>query len=147
MDSLLFKRPCILIQDLQQSLSLYQDVLGFKLTYQSPAGEDSYLYKLFNLPAKATITFASLDSPTQDRALALTEVKNVDPSFFQPPSRVALVTQVDSVETVIKQVQNLDLTVLPLNQFKTESKLKFSEQGIHDFDGNLLVLYSCDRPG
>ena len=146
MDSLLFKRPCILIQDLQRSLTLYEDILGFKLTYQSLAGQDSYLYKLFQLPTQATINFASLDSPNQARALALTEVKNIDASFFQPQARVAMVTQVDSVKQVVEQVQKLELPVLPANHFETESQLQFTEQGIQDFDGNLLVLYSCDRP-
>ena len=147
MDHLLFKRPCILVRDLQRSLRLYQDVLGFSLTYQSPAGQDSYLYKLFDLPAEADITFASLDAPDQPRALALTEVKNIDPSYFHPPGRVALVTQVDSVSEVIEKLKPLSLKILPPNQFETESNLKFTEQGIQDFDGNLLVLYSCDRPG
>ena len=147
MDRLLFKRPCLLVQDLSRSLSLYQDILGFTLTYQSPADSDSYLYTLFNLPSEATVTFAAFDAPDQPRALALTEVKNIDANYFSPPARVALVTQVDSVADIIEDISALSLKVMPPNHFETESNLKFTEQGIHDFDGNLLILYSCDRPG
>ena len=146
MEDLLIKRPCILVHDLARSLTLYQDILGFQPSYQSPAGPDSYLYKLFNLPATAKLTFASCDTPTTPRALALTEVKNISLSFFQAQSRVALVTQVQSVPEVIDAIQKLNLKVLPANQFQTESKLTFTEQGIEDFDGNLLVLYSCHPP-
>ena len=142
MENLLIKRPCILVQDLVRSLTLYQDILGFQLTYQSPAGPDSYLYTLFSLPSTAQITFASCDTPTQQRALALTEVKKVPASFFHPLARIALVTQVQSVEETIAQIQTLNLKILPPNQFQTQTQQTFTEQGIQDFDGNLIVLYS-----
>ena len=142
MEDLLIKRPCVLVQDLARSLTLYRDILGFQPTYQSPAGSDSYLYKLFNLPKTAKLTFASCDTPTSPRALALTEVKHIDPAFFSPQSRIALVVQVQSVEAIIPKIQALQLKILPPNQFQTESKRMFTEQGIQDFDGNRLILYS-----
>ena len=144
MEDLLIKRPCILVQDLARSLTLYRDILGFQIGYQSSADPGSYLYTLFNLPATAQITFASCNTPTAQRALALTEVKNIDPAFFTPQARVALVTQVHSVQNMIAQIQALNLTVLPPNTFQTETKLAFTEQGIHDFDNNLIMLYSCE---
>ena len=143
MEELLIKRPCILVQDLQRSLKLYQDSLGFAPTYTSQASPDSYLYKLFEIPSTAALTFVSLDTPTEKRALAITEVKHIDPSFFKSKSRIALVTQVKSVPEIIAKIKSLELSILPQNQFQTEAGQTFIEQGIQDFDGNRIVLYSC----
>lgn len=145
MEELLIKRPCILVQDLERSLTLYQDILGFQPTYRSAASPESYLYKLFDLPSTAQLTFVSCDTPQSERALAITEAKNLDPEFFLTPARIALVTQVKSVPEIIAKIQPLNLPVLPPNQFQTQSGSTFIEQGIQDFDGNKLVLY-CSSP-
>lgn len=144
MEDLLIKRPCILVQDLARSLTLYQDILGFQVGYQSPADPGSYLYTLFNLPATVEITFASCNTPTAQRALALAEVKNIDPAFFLPQPRVALVTQVHSVQTIIAKIEALNLKVCRPNYFQTETNMAFTEQGVHDFDHNLIMLYSVE---
>lgn len=144
MEELLIKRPCILVQDLARSLRFYQDILGFQVGYQSPAAPQSYLYTLFDLPSTAQVTFASCNTPTDERVLALTEVKNIDPAFFLPQPRIALVTQVKSVDAILPQIEALNLRVLPPNHFQTENKLTFTEQGIYDFDNNLIMLYSCE---
>ena len=140
MADLLIKRPCLLVQDLARSLTLYQDILGFKMTYQSSADPGSYLYTLFELPAEAQLTFASLDSASDQRVLALTEVKGISlPLSRQPTS--ASVIQVDGLTHVISEAEKLGLTYYKPNIFSTRSQTQFTEQVLIDFDGHRLVLY------
>ena len=58
--SLHLKRPCLLVADLDRSLTLYRDCLGFRLDYVGEADADSYLYKVFQLPAEAKMRFAAV---------------------------------------------------------------------------------------
>ena len=140
MTELLIKRPCLLVADLARSLLLYQDILGFKLTYQSAANPGSYLYTLFELPAEAALTFASLDSEADERVLALTEVKGVSlPELTQP--RSASVIQVRGLSEAIARAEGLGLRTYPPNTFSTRPQVQFTEQVLIDFDGHRLVLY------
>ncbi len=138
---LLIRRPCLTISNLERSLTLYQDILGFKLTYSSKASSDSYLYSLFNLPPEAEITFASLDSPHEPRVLALTEVKGIKLSPPNMSYSCALVIQVNQLKNKIEQVKKLNLEVIKPNTFTTENNLNFTEQTFRDFDGHPLLLY------
>lgn len=134
------KRPCLLVSDLERSLKIYRDILGFRLDYQSPADSDSYLYTVFALPATASLTFAAFSTPNESRALALAEVKGIDLPLPQPPYRAGLVVQVDSLDTILAQWQALELPICPPNHF-TASDRRFTEQGVYDCDRHLLILY------
>ncbi len=140
MADLLIKRPCLLVQDLARSLTLYQDILGFRLTYQSLADPGSYLYTLFDLPAEATVTFASLDSDMDQRVLALAEVQDFSlPSFPQPTS--AIVIQVQGLNQLMLQIETLGLKFFHANHFSTRPGYQFTEQAFIDFDGHRMILY------
>lgn len=135
------KRPCLLVADLERSLQLYRDVLGFRLDYVSAAGTDSYLYQVFQLPTEAELTFAALSTEHELRALALTEVKNIPWPPTVAPHRLGLVMQVPTVEPVIEQVRQLGLAVVEPNRFTAPPNLSFTEQGFYDFDGQLVIIY------
>ena len=135
------KRSCLLVSDLERSLTLYRDILGFRLDYVSEASAESYLYKVFQIPAQAKLTFATLSTEHELRALALTEVKGVERPQRSLPHAIGIVIQVSDVPPVIKQVQALGLTVVEPSFFTAPPNLKFIEQGFHDFDGQLIVLY------
>ena len=134
------KRPCLLVSDLERSLKIYRDILGFRLDYQSPADPGSYLYTVFALPATATLTFAALSTPNESRALALAEVKGIEFPPAQPPYRAGLVVQVDSLAAILAQWKALNLPICPPNHF-TASDRRFTEQGVFDCDRHLLILY------
>ena len=135
-----FKRPCLLVSDLERSLKIYRDILGFRLDYRSPADSGSYLYTVFSLPDTASLTFAALSTPNESRALALAEVKGIDLPRVEPPYRVGLVVQVDSLDMILSQWQALNLPICPPNHF-TASDRYFTEQGVFDCDRHLLILY------
>ncbi|MEL6247348.1 MAG: VOC family protein [Cyanobacteria bacterium J06648_16] len=142
------KRPCLLVADLDRSLSLYRDILGFRLDYVGEASAESYLYTVFQLPAEAQLRFAALTSDKEERALALTEVKHFALSPPMPPHRQATVIQVASVTPLLDPIKSAGLTVLPPSHFTAPPNLAFTEQGVYDFDGHLIVLYDvtvqCD---
>lgn len=135
------KRPCLLIADLDQSLRLYQDILGFRLDYVGVASPESYLYQAFQLPAQAQMRFAALSTEHEERALALTEVKGITLTPPPPPHRSGTVIQVEAVAPVIDKIRTLGLKTVPPTHFTAPPNLAFTEQGFFDFDGHLIVLY------
>lgn len=135
------KRPCLLVADLERSLQLYCDILGFRLDYVGEASPQSYLYTVFQLPPEARLRFAALSSDREERALALTEVKGLALAPAVPPFLGATVIQVAGVPPLLSEIAALGLTILPPSHFTAPPNLRFTEQAIHDFDGHLLVLY------
>lgn len=143
--SLHLKRPCLLVADLERSLKLYRDCLGFQLDYIGQADADSYLYSVFQLPAIAHLRFAALSTEEEPRALALTEVKGSHLPAAPVPHRGATVIRIPSLATVLPQLRSLGLTPIQASSFNAPPDLKFTEQAVCDFDGHLLVLYEVQR--
>ena len=102
------KRPCLVVSDLERSLTLYRDILGFQLDYIGEASPNSYLYKVFQIPSEAQIRFAALSTPHEIRALALTEVKGIVLPSYPPPYRAATVVQVEDVPPSLNRFWHWD---------------------------------------
>ena len=140
-EGLHLKRPCLIVADLEKSLTLYRDILGFRLDYVGEASPQSYLYKVFKFPQQAHLTFAALSTEYEPRTLALTEAKGVELNAPTPPYRVAIVMQVKELTDKIQKIQALNLEVIQPSYFTTPPNQSFTEQGFYDFDGHLIVLY------
>lgn len=141
--SLHLKRPCLLVGDLDRSLTLYRDCLGFQLDYVGEANPDSYLYAVFQLPASAKLRFAALSTEEEPRALALTEVKG-----FELPTaghRGATVIRIPSLAIILPQLAMLELTPIEPSSFAAPPNLRFTEQAFCDFDNHLIVLYEVQQ--
>lgn len=139
--SLHLKRPCLLVANLERSLTLYRDCLGFRLDYVGAADSDSYLYPVFQLPSEAQLRFAALSTAQEPRALALTEVKGVPLPSPSVPHLGATVIRVPALASVLPQLACLGLSPIRASSFTTPPNLTFTEQAVCDFDGHLLVLY------
>ena len=135
------KRPCLLVADLQRSLTIYRDILGFRLDYESAADPDSYLYSVFHLPPQAQLRFSALSTEYELRALALTEVKGIDLPAPTTPYRAATVLRVPDVPPIIAKLTELGLEIVKPSTFTAPPNLRFTEQGFCDYDGHLIVLY------
>lgn len=139
-EGVLFKRATILVADIDRSLEIYRDILGFEVFQISESSEDSYSYPVFKIPKEAKIRFATLSSPTQVRTLALTEVTGVELPKPSAPLMTAGVIKVDDLPAVMEKIEALGLEI-------TEPKVDegtdftFREQAFIDFDGHLMVLY------
>ncbi len=141
--SVLFKRTTLVVADMDRSLGIYRDILGFALhTPVSESGPNSYSYPVFRIPPEAKIRFVTLDSRTQERTLALTEVTGVPLPRPSQPLMSAAVIRVPNIAAAMEKIRALGLeTTEPKTVRTPDGKLSFIEQAFVDFDGHLIVLY------
>lgn len=139
--SVYFKRTTLTVANLERSLSIYRDILGFTINYIQESEADSYSYPVFRFPKEAKLNFATLDSPSQERTLALTEVTGVPlPPKSEGIIMTASVIKVDDLKKVIGQIEALGLeTTEP--KIDSNDQFEFLEQAFIDYDGHLIVLY------
>jgi len=104
-----YKRISIVVSDIDRSLSIYRDILGFTVHHISESDEDSYSYPVFKIPQDAKIRFCTMDSPDQIRTLALTEVKGIDLPKERHPHMSASVIRVKNLEAIMEKIKGLDL--------------------------------------
>lgn len=142
--SLLYKRVTLVVADIERSLTIYRDILGFTINSIKASEEDSYSYPVFKIPKEAKISFATLDSPTQERTLGLTEVRGVELPKPKGIIMNASVIKVPDLSLVIKKIQALGLeTTEP--ETDSNDHFTFLEQAFIDFDGHLIVLYEIQE--
>ena len=140
-NSLHVKRPNLVVADMDRALSVYRDILGFTVSNLSTSGPQSYSYPVFRFPAEARLRFATLDTPNEVRALALTEVRGIDLPARPLPHRTAVVVRVADLAGTITRIDALGLaTVAPRRAVSSDGD-GFVEQAFTDFDGHLIVLY------
>ncbi len=138
--SLFYKRVTLVVSDLEQSLKVYRDILGFTINSMEPSSEDSYSYPVFRIPKEAKITFATLDTPEQNRTMGLTEVKGCELPKNEGIHMAASVIKVADLKGAFEKIKALGLeTTEPTTD--SNDKFSFSEQAFIDFDGHLIVLY------
>ena len=136
-----FKRVTLVVADLERSLEIYRDILGFRLDGISESGPDSYSYPVFRIDPKAKIRFATLSAgDLQVRTLALTEVKGMELPAPGSPLMTASVIRSRDLERDFRQLEDLALeTTEP--KFVDGREFDFWERAFVDFDGHLIVLY------
>ncbi len=138
--SVLYKRITLCVSDLERSLKIYRDILGFTINYIQPSEKDSFSYPVFNIPNEADLNFATLDSPTQERTFGLTEVKGVELPKHNGIHMSASVIKVDDLDDVITKIKTLGLQTTAIKTDENEYAT-FIEQAFVDYDGHLIVLY------
>lgn len=141
-----FKRTNLLITDLDKSLTIYRDILGFTVHKMSESSEDSYSYPVFNIPKEAKLKFCTLDSPDQIRTIALTEISGIDlPPPPSSPHLSASVLRVKDLPATINKIIALGLKVTDPKVATGSDGMKFLEQAFVDYDGHLIVLYEFQK--
>lgn len=138
--SLLYKRVTLVVADIERSLTVYRDILGFTINSIDESAKDSYSYPVFKIPPEAKIRFATLDSPDRERTLGLTEVKGCPLPRPGTPIMSASVIRVEGLSDIIDRIRQLGLET---TEVETDSNANFTflEQAFIDFDGHLIVLY------
>ncbi len=149
-ESIRLQRPNLLVGDLDNALSLYRDVLRFKLEAVRDLPEGGYAYELFEIPSTASLRFAVLSSGSQINVLALTEVTG--PGSLMPLSGDArpgagLVLEVSDFDLIFEKLEQMGLKVLAENAFQTSDGLSGRQRGFRDYDGNLIILYTLADGG
>jgi catechol 2,3-dioxygenase-like lactoylglutathione lyase family enzyme len=138
------KRVNLLVRDLDRSLAIYRDILGFRVFAITESGPQSYSYPVFRLPPQAKLRFCTLDSSTEVRAFALTEVTGVE--LPAPPAvhLSAPVIRIERFDEVRAKLEAAGLAVVEPRSSKTAEGQTFREMAFTDPDGHLVVLYQLD---
>ena len=136
-----FQRGNHVVADLDRALTFYQGVLGFDVTFVLPPNPHSYSYPVFDIPREAVMHFCVLSTATQERVMALTEIKGIEIAPLPHPRRSAIVLEIDDPDTVIAGSRALGLTVYDEEVLRTKDGRVGREIGIVDFDDNLVVIY------
>lgn len=135
------KRPNLLVADLDRSLEIYRDILGFEASSIGTSGLDSYSYPVFNIPREGRMRYTYLGESMEDRVFGLTEVKNVD--LPRPADRPYMSTVVIGVTGLDAIMERLDALGLEMTEPKTTggTEFTFTEVAFVDPDGHMIVLY------
>ena len=141
MSGVRFQRGNHAVADLPRALTFYRDVLGFDVTFVLPPNPASYSYPVFDIPRDAVMQFCVLSTDTQERVMALTEIKGVALPTLPHPRRSAIVLEIDDPDAVIAGARALGLTVYDEEVLHTKDGRTGREIGIVDFDDNLVVIY------
>ena len=138
----MLKRINLCVADMERALKVYRDILGFTVSQLKDSASDSYSYPVFMFPKEAKIRFATLDSPTQERTLALTEVTGTTLPVPPVPHMSAVVIQAPDFDDVVAKATAMGLKVVPEQPLPgPDGKPKGRETAFVDPDGHLIVLY------
>lgn len=138
------KRVNLLVRNLDRSLAIYRDILGFRVFQISESGPQSYSYPVFRLPPQARLRFCTLDSSTETRALALTEVTGVELPAAPALHVSAPVIRIARFDEVRARLEAAGLSVVEPRRSRTAEGRDFREMAFTDPDGHLVVLYQLD---
>lgn len=145
--ALRFQRANFVVTDLERSLKLYRDVLGFTLDFTKDSPDVSYSYDVFEIDRTQKIRFAVLSTASQVRVLALTELPGAELDAVPMPRRAAIVLDVPDVDAVVAGAANLGCKVYDEEELVTHDGRIGREVGLVDFDGNLVVIYNLPATG
>jgi len=138
------KRVNLLVRDMQRSLAIYRDILGFRVFHCADSSPQSFSYPVFRIPTQAKLHFCTLDSSTEVRALALTEVRGVDLPAQPAMHLSAPVIRVQRFDEVLAKLRTAGLDVVEPRRSRTAEGHEFTELAFTDPDGHLVVLYQLD---
>lgn len=142
MSGVRFQRGNHVVADLDRALGFYRDVLGFDVTFVLPPNPNSYSYPVFDIPHEAVMRFCVLSTTTQERVMALTEIRGVALPPTPHPRRSAIVLEIDDPDTVVAGARALGLHVYDEEVLHTKDGRTGREIGMIDFDDNLVVIYT-----
>ena len=136
------QRPNLAVADIDRSLRLYRDILGFKVDFIKDSPDDSYSYPVFEIPHDAHLRFAVLSANTdQPRSLALPEIRGAAIPDPELPRRNALVLNIETIDEVLAAVRDEGLHIYPEERLETQDGRIGREIGFVDYDGHLIVIY------
>ena len=140
-----FKRSTLLVSDLDASLRIYRDLLGFRLDGISESSPTSYSYDVFNIDKSAKMRMAMLSAGDQQvRTLALTEVRGQKLAIPDSPRAAAVVINVKNIKDIMAKVSAMGLKTIPGRPSKTPEGIVFQEEAFVDPDGHLVVIYELN---
>ena len=138
-----FKRPNLVVRDMDAALKFYVDMLGFKLVSmeESKIDPDNYAYTAFNFDRSKPVRQATLDSSTEARAFAITEVKGLDAEISRSPSLTAMVVETKRFMALLDELKSAGYAVTEFRDTSVATGRGILEVGVLDPAGHLIVVY------
>ncbi|WP_109354012.1 VOC family protein [Sphingorhabdus sp. EL138] len=138
-----FKRVALVVSDIDRSLKIYRDALGFEPNTISSSPLASFGHHIFGAPDNAEMRFVSLNSKQEMRTLALSEVKGVELTPTRTPPSPYSAVHVIEVLDINESITNIKKLGLKTSEFYAADYDGYSvkEQGFSDYDGHQIVLY------
>lgn len=146
-DGSFLKRITLLVADLDRSLRIYRDILGFEAGPVSEFQPTSYSYTVFNIDKAARIKGSMLSAgPDQIRTLALFQIDGQKITVPQGPRPVAAVIRARNLAKIKEEIGRLGLETFPPRALRTPEGATGEEWAFVDPDGHLVVLYELSAP-
>lgn len=139
-----FKRPNLIVPDMDAALKFYVDHLGFKFAYAEDSAvnpESNYAYKAFNFDPTKAVRQATLHSSTEERAFALTEVVGLEAEISRTPSLTAMVIETKRFMDLREDLVDDGYTVTDYRNTSENGEPGILEMGVLDPAGHLIVVY------
>ena len=138
-----FKRPNLVVPDMDAALRFYVDMLGFKLVSmeESKIDPNNYAYTAFNFDRSKPVRQATLDSSTEARAFAITEVKGLAAEISRTPSLTAMVVETKRFMALVEELKSAGYAVTEFRDTSVETGRGILEVGVLDPAGHLIVVY------
>lgn len=140
-----FRRWSAVVSDLNETITLYRDILGFELGDVSEDPKDSYVYEVFNIDSKITTRHATFHAGSKKRVLSVVEVPGTP--LQKPPQSprlsVALINANGNFDLIVNKLHKHGYEVLTPHALGAEG----IEIGFLDKDGHLYALYEYPYAG
>lgn len=139
-----FKRPNLVVPDLDAALKFYVDHLGFKFAYAEDSRvnpDTNYAYHAFNFDRTKAVRQATLHSSTEERAFAITEVVGLEAEITRNPSLTAMVIETKRFMDLREDLIADGYTVTGFRNTGEDGSPGILEMGVLDPAGHLIVVY------
>jgi len=137
------KRPTLVVQDIDKSVILFRDILGFKMSRFDEDARDSYVYPAFKIPVGSKVMHATFDTDVEKRVISIVGVKSMQirPDIGLRTSTV-LINANGRLDDILGMLKNKGYKILPKHPLGKTG----TEVGFLDSNGHLIVLYEFPKP-
>ena len=140
-DTIRFQRANNVVSNLDRALALYRDIFDMTVEFMHESEPDCYSYTFFGIDQSAKIRFCVLNTATQPRVMALTEVTGVDLQQPSTPRRSAIVLEVPDFDQILARCADAGFQTLPPGELVTDDGRVGRQCGVVDADGNITLIY------
>lgn len=139
-----FRRWSPVVSNLEDTIHLYTDILGFELGEVSTDPPESYVYKVFNVPPGVVTRHAVFHDGDQKRVLSIVEIPGLPPQETEGVRRsLTLFNARGRFDAIVKMLKADGYETLPPQALGSSG----IEMGFFDRDGHLYALYEIPYQG